>query len=97
MARTYRRLGCRYDYLFVLWEFEPAEIESGSLKVRQRLAHFHSDHFASYRKRPPKCFRAVDDRKLRLSNRTALRNWVRYQDFELILRDSRRCLAWQPM
>jgi len=97
MARTYRRLGCPYDYLFVLWDFEPADFSSKSIKVRQRLARFHSDNFDSLRKRPPRCFRTVDDRKLRLSNRAALLAWTKHQDVELLFHDARRCRAWQPM
>lgn len=97
MARTYRRRGCRYDYVFALWDIEPGLLTSRSLAIRKRLARFHSDSFASQRETPPRRFRKVIDRKLRSRNLTILALWLKNPDFDLLFCDARRCPAWRPM
>ncbi|HGW3656255.1 TPA: hypothetical protein ACNH47_001658 [Pseudomonas aeruginosa] len=97
MARTYRRCTCRYDYVFALWDIDEADWDFRSFAVRRRLARFHSENFFSYRKRPPRSFRKVDDHKLRQSNRTALKRWFRWPHAEPLYMDIRRCPDWQPM
>ncbi|TDF82371.1 hypothetical protein [Pseudomonas sp. H9] len=97
MARTYRRQGCQYDYIFVLWDIEPELLTSRCLAIRKRLARFHSDSFASQRETPPRRFRKVDDRKIRSANLTALAFWLKHPDVDLLFCDARRCPAWHPM
>ncbi len=96
MARTVRRRGCRYDYPSVLWRFEATEIDSRSIEVVKCLARWHSDGYAGHRIGPPKAFRAVEDSKLRLKNRAALRLWLKHPDFEVLFCDIRHCPAWMP-
>ncbi len=97
MARTYRRRGCQYDYVFVLWDIEPELLTSRTLAIRKRLARFHSDSFASPRETPPKRFRKVTDRKMRARNLTILASWLKNPDYDLLFFDVRHCTAWQPM
>ncbi|WP_447889931.1 hypothetical protein [Pseudomonas hormoni] len=97
MARTYRRRGCQYDYIFVLWDIEPELLTSRSPAIRKRLARFHSDSFASQRETPPRRFRKVTDRKMRSGNLAILVLWLKNPDFDLLFCDFRRCPAWRPM
>lgn len=97
MARTYRRHGCQYDHVFVLWDIEPELLASRSLAIRKRLARFHSDNFASQRETPPRRFRKVDDRKIRSANLRILALWLKNPDFDLLFCDVRHCPAWHPM
>ena len=97
MARTYRRRGCQYDYVFVLWDIEPELLTSRSPAIRKRLARFHSDSFASQRETPPRRFRKVTDRKMRSGNLAILVLWLKKPDFDLLFCDFRRCPAWRPM
>lgn len=97
MARTFRRRTCQYDFIYALWDIDEADWDFKSVAVRRRLARFHSDSFFSWRKRPPRKFRKVDDRKLRRSNQVALRHWLRRPDNELLFMDIRRCPDWLPM
>ncbi|MEE1924737.1 hypothetical protein V0R50_23220 [Pseudomonas sp. 148P] len=97
MARTYRRQGCQYDYLFVLWDIEPELLTSRCLAVRKRLARFHGDSFASHRETPPRRFRKATDRKIRAANLAVLARWLKSQDFDLLFCDVRRCPAWLPL
>jgi len=80
-----------------LWYIDETDWDFRSFAVRRRLARFHSENFFSYRKRPPRSFRKVDDRKLRQSNRTALKRWLRWPHAEPPYMDIRRCPDWQPM
>lgn len=97
MTRTYRRHGCQYDYVFVLWDIEPEQFISRSPAIRKRLAHFHSDSFASQREGPPRRFRKVSDRKIRSANLAILAAWIKNPSFDLLFCDARRCPAWHPM
>ena len=97
MARTYRRQGCRYDYVFALWDIDLDLFSSQIPAVRKRLARFHSDSFQSQREPPPKRFRNVIDRSLRSKNLVALARWAKYRDFDLFFYDFRCCRAWLPM
>lgn len=97
MTRTYRRPRCSYDYPFALWAFDFCHVIARTAAVRQQLARFHSDKRAGYRLPPPRRFRRVNDRKLRLCNRVMLHKWIRLQNFEPLFFDTRRCPAWMPM
>lgn len=97
MARTRRRHICRYDYVFALWDIDETDWDFRSIAVRRRLARFHSENFFSYRKRPPRDFRKVDDRKLRRGNLAVLKRWLRWPYTEPLFMDTRRCPAWRPM
>jgi hypothetical protein len=97
MARTYRRRNCAYDYDYVLWDLEPVAKAYPHHALRQRLARFHSDSFASHRKQPPRRLRKADDRKIRQYNRATLMAHVRLAQVERFFRDTRRCVAWVRM
>jgi hypothetical protein len=97
MARTYRRRGCRYDYVFVLWDIDFEQLTMKSSLVRKRLAHFHGDSFASVREPPPRNFRNTINSSLRSRNRVLLAHWLKHQDFDLHFHEPRRCPSWFPM
>lgn len=97
MARTSRRRGCRYDYVYALWDIEPAQQRADTLPVRQRLARFHSDCFASLREPPPRRFRKAMHHKARAYNRNALQHWLKQPTRDLLFYDARHCPDWQPM
>ncbi|MDF3932185.1 hypothetical protein [Pseudomonas citronellolis] len=97
MARTFRRRTCQYDFIYALWDIDEPDWNFKSVAVRRRLARFHSDSFFSWRKRPPRKFRKVDDRKLRQINQAALKRWLRWPYKEPLFMDIRRCPAWWPI
>lgn len=97
MARTFRRRTCQYDFIYALWDIDEPDWNFKSVAVHRRLARFHSDSFFSWRKRPPRKFRKVDDRKLRQINQAALKRWLRWPYKEPLFMDIRRCPAWRPI
>ncbi len=97
MARTYRRVGCRHDYPFALWAFDPGLAIAPTAAVRRQLARFHSDKRVGYRLPPPRAFRRGVDGGVRTRNRVVLRKWVVQQNVEPVFQDARRCPAWLPV
>jgi len=83
--------------VLALWDIDQTDWDFRSIAVRCRLARFHGENFFSYRKRPPRSFRKVDDRKLRQSNRAILKRWLRWQYAEPLFMDVRRSPASRPM
>ena len=97
MSRTYRRVGCHYDYPFALWQFDHDQAIARTPEVRARLAWFHSDKSVGCRLPAPKIFRMACDAGQRSANRAILRSWMRNPTFEPLFFDARHCTAWLPM
>lgn len=96
MARTYRRVGCRYDYVFALWAIEPA-LRLGDTPLAKRLrARFHSDAGWSHRTPPPRAVRVFHNHGLRQHNRAVLKRALRCPEVEPLFDDRRHCPGWSP-
>lgn len=96
MARTYRRQGCRYDYVFALWVIDPV-LRLGNTRLAKRLrARFHSDAGWSHRMPPPRAWRTFQNHALRQHNRAVLKHALRLEEVEPLFEDRRHCPTWSP-
>ena len=92
MSRTYRRRGQRYEYRWVLREWQwsggalaPHQIDPRSKEGRRAIARFHSDVERTMSSGPPRWYRRVYDHRLRTQNFRAFRRWLDDLDYEPVL------------
>jgi hypothetical protein len=83
MSRTYRRLGQRHEYYWVLFDWSAAVplgttvlLDPLSLEGRRAIARFHSDKEVTMGGAAPRWYRRVFSRRLRTFNDKQLRRWL---------------------
>lgn len=83
MSRTYRRRRHRYEYCWVLRDWNtaslfctPAILDRRSKEGRLAIARFHSDSETTMRGSAPRWYRKFFDRRLRHFNDRQLRRWL---------------------
>lgn len=95
MSRTFRRMGVRHTYRWVLQVWVPSDAVSGlpghwapldprSPAGRKALARYHSDNRAS--SRPPRWFCRAVDHEIRTDNDRMLRRWLADPEFDPVFR-----------
>lgn len=83
MARTYRRRHLRYEYRWVLRDWNSAALPGSRVLLnarsrdgRRAIARFHSDAEITMRSAAPRWYRKAFDRRLRNTNDRQLRRWL---------------------
>jgi hypothetical protein len=81
MSRTYRRVRHRYEYYWVLFDWQAgtpvgARLDPRSREGRRAIARFHSDKEVTMGGAAPRWYRKVFDRRLRAFNDRQLRRWL---------------------
>jgi len=102
MSRTYRRRRQRYEYRWVLRDWE-ADVPFGTAVLldlhspegRRAVARFHSDSEITLRSSAPRWYRKVFDRRLRTFNDKQLRRWLADPDYDPVMQvRHRHCANW---
>jgi hypothetical protein len=95
MPRTYRRRHQRYEYRWVLRDWEAAVpigatvmFDPRSSQGRRALARFHSDNEITMRGAAPRWYRKVFNRRLRTFNEKQLRRWLADPGYDPIMQAS---------
>jgi len=104
MSRTYRRLPQRYEYRWVLRDWEAAVppgtavlFDSNSPEGRRAIARFHSDsdRKITVHSAAPHWYRKVFDRRLHTFNDKQLRRWLADPGYDPVMQvRHRHCANW---
>ncbi len=92
MSRTYRRRRHRYEYGWVLRDWEAAApsgttvlLDPRSSEGRRAIARFHSDKEVTIGGAAPRWYRKIFDRRLRTFNDKQLRRWLANSDYDPVM------------
>lgn len=95
MARTKRRQSCRYDYAFLLTDYEhDGQVfrrflhDPHSSEGIRILAKYHSDRYVGIRSTAPRPYCRFHSKKIKGTNNATLRKWLRNPDTEPVFQDN---------
>jgi len=102
MSRTYRRRRHRYDYRWVLRDWNADApfgarvlLDRHSRDGRRAIARFHSDAETTMRSGAPRWYRRAFDHRLRTRNDGQLRRWLMDADYDPVFEiRHRHCADW---
>lgn len=97
MSRTFRRIGERHEYRWVLLETVGRNLSGWSVRIdpqskagRRALALFHSDNVVTMGGCAPRWFRKVSDHQIRTANDRMFRRWRANPDFDPVFQSWHR-------
>lgn len=99
MSRTYRRRRHRYEYSWVLRDWEtvsfvaPLQLDRHSPEGRRAIARFHSDAEITLRSTAPRWYRKAYDQRLRTFNDKLLRRWLADPGYDSVMQVRHRHAA----